>query len=182
MLVPSKQENMTARRWPVVTLSLIAINVVVFLFTLAAMDNETPQLGEVRSHILILAALHPELKLPTESQRLVDSFKQSHPDQWKQVQNPYRDVINAYDAKIRMTEDTSHLQDEMDSLNTQYVQLASTSITQQYAFVPAQPTVISYLTANFLHGGWMHLIGNMWFLWLAGFFLGGFLGSLSFSL
>ena len=171
MLVPIKHENMTARRWPVVTLSLIAINVVVFLFTLAAMDNETPQLGEVRSHILILAALHPELKLPTESQRLVDSFKQSHPDQWKQVQNPYRDVINAYDAKIRMTEDTSHLQDEMDSLNTQYVQLASTSITQQYAFVPAQPTVISYLTANFLHGGWMHLIGNMWFLWLAGFVL-----------
>ncbi len=37
--------------------------------------------------------------------------------------------------------------------------------------MPAQPTAISYLTANFLHGGWMHLIGNMWFLWLAGFVL-----------
>jgi hypothetical protein len=24
------------------------------------------------------------------------------------------------------------------------------------------------ITANFLHGGWLHLIGNMWFLWLAG--------------
>jgi membrane associated rhomboid family serine protease len=27
------------------------------------------------------------------------------------------------------------------------------------------------VTANFLHGGWLHLIGNMWFLWLAGFVL-----------
>ena len=49
--------------------------------------------------------------------------------------------------------------------------LSKTSIAEQYAFVPAQPTAISYLTANFLHGGWMHLIGNMWFLWLAGFVL-----------
>jgi membrane associated rhomboid family serine protease len=171
MLIPIKHENMEARRWPVVTLALIAINVAVFLFTMSAIDNETPELGEVKSHILILAALHPELKLQPESQRLVDGFKESHPDQWKQVQSPYRDIMNAYDAKIRMMEDTSKLQAEMDTLNTQFLSLAKTSITEQYAFVPAQPTAISYLTANFLHGGWLHLIGNMWFLWLAGFVL-----------
>ena len=171
MLIPLKHENMEARRWPVITLALIAINVAVFLFTLSAIDNETPQLGEVKEHILILAALHPELKMQAESQQLVDGFKQSHPDQWKQVQNPYRDVLNAYDAKIKMSEDFSKLQDEMDSLNTQLLSLSKASITEQYAFVPAHPTGISYLTANFLHGGWMHLIGNMWFLWLAGFVL-----------
>jgi membrane associated rhomboid family serine protease len=27
---------------------------------------------------------------------------------------------------------------------------------------------LSLLTTMFLHGGWMHLIGNMWFLWLFG--------------
>lgn len=171
MLIPIKHENMTARRWPVVTLTLIAVNVVVFLFTMTAMDNEAPQLGEVKSHIIILAALHPELKMPTESQRLVDGFKQSHPKQWKQVQSPYRDVIDAYDARIKMIEDTSKLQDEMDSLNADFVTLSSTSIAEQYAFIPANPRPISYLTANFLHGGFLHIIGNMWFLWLAGFVL-----------
>ena len=70
-----------------------------------------------------------------------------------------------------MTEDPSNLQSEMDSLNDQYVKLSKTSIVEQYAFVPANRPPISYLTANFLHGGWMHLIGNMWFLWLAGFVL-----------
>jgi membrane associated rhomboid family serine protease len=171
MLVPIKHENMTARRWPVVTLALIAINVAVFLFTMSAIDDEAPQLGEVKSHILILAALHPELRMQPESQHLVDGFKQSHPGQWKQVQNPNRDIIDAYDAKIRMSEDASRLQDEMDSLNAQFVKLSSSSITELYAFVPAHPRPISYLTANFLHGGWLHLIGNMWFLWLAGFVL-----------
>jgi membrane associated rhomboid family serine protease len=171
MLIPIKHENMEARRWPVITLALIAINVIVFLFTMSAMDDEAPQLGEIKSHILILAALHPELKLQPQSQRLVDGFKKTHPDQWSQVQNPYRDVINAYDAKIKLMEDTSKLQGEMDSLNDQLVALAKTSVVEQYAFIPAQPRAITYLTANFLHGGWLHLIGNMWFLWLAGFVL-----------
>jgi membrane associated rhomboid family serine protease len=152
-------------------LALIAINTAVFLFTMSAMDQEAPELGEVKSHILILAALHPELKMPSESKQLVDGFKQSRPEVWKQVQDPYRDVIDPYDAKLKMLEEPSKLQGEMDSLNSQLVKLSKTSIIEQYAFVPAHPTAISYLTANFLHGGWLHLIGNMWFLWLAGFVL-----------
>jgi len=171
MLIPIKHENMTARRWPVVTLALIAINVVVFLFTMTAMDDEAPQLGEVKSHILILAALHPELKVQPESEHLVDGFKRSHPEEWKQVQNPYREIIDAYDARIKMTDDPSKLQEEMDSLNVEFVKLSASSIIERYAFVPANPTAISYLTANFMHGGWLHIIGNMWFLWLAGFVL-----------
>jgi membrane associated rhomboid family serine protease len=171
MLLPIKHDNMATRRWPVITLALIAINTVVFLFTTGSIDNETPQLGEVKSHILILAALHPELKLPTESQRLVEGFQKSHPEQWQHIQSPFREIIDAYDVKLKMMEDTSKLQQEMDSLNAEFIKLATTSITQQYAFVPANPNPISYLTANFLHGGWLHLIGNMWFLWLAGFVL-----------
>jgi membrane associated rhomboid family serine protease len=171
MLIPIRHENMEARRWPVVTLALIAINTIVFLFTTMSMSDEAPQLGEIKSDILILAALHPELTIQPQAQQLVDGFKKSHPTEWAQVQNPYRDVISPFDAKIKLMEDPQKLQSEMDSLTEQYVKLSASSITEQYAFVPAHPNALSYLTANFLHGGWMHLIGNMWFLWLAGFVL-----------
>lgn len=30
------------------------------------------------------------------------------------------------------------------------------------------PPIITVLTCIFLHGGWMHFIGNMWFLWIFG--------------
>jgi hypothetical protein len=30
------------------------------------------------------------------------------------------------------------------------------------------PVVVTFLTSMFLHGGWMHLIGNMWYLWIFG--------------
>jgi hypothetical protein len=33
------------------------------------------------------------------------------------------------------------------------------------------------LTSMFLHGGWLHLIGNMWFLWVFGSHLENALGS-----
>lgn len=41
----------------------------------------------------------------------------------------------------------------------------------EYAFAgaePLAPTVATALTSMFLHGGWIHLIGNLWFLWIFG--------------
>jgi membrane associated rhomboid family serine protease len=36
------------------------------------------------------------------------------------------------------------------------------------AAITAIPAGMSVFTSMFLHGGWMHLIGNMWFLWIFG--------------
>src|SRR3954469_6592171 len=37
-----------------------------------------------------------------------------------------------------------------------------------YGLVPDQFSFASLLTSMFLHGGWMHVLGNMWFLWIFG--------------
>ncbi len=38
----------------------------------------------------------------------------------------------------------------------------------RYGFRPAEFSPVSMFTAMFLHGGWMHLAGNMLFLWIYG--------------
>jgi membrane associated rhomboid family serine protease len=38
----------------------------------------------------------------------------------------------------------------------------------RYGFRPASPSVLTLFTSMFLHGGWLHLIGNMLFLWIFG--------------
>jgi membrane associated rhomboid family serine protease len=38
----------------------------------------------------------------------------------------------------------------------------------QWGMTPARFQAVDMLTSMFLHGGWMHLIGNMWFLWVFG--------------
>jgi membrane associated rhomboid family serine protease len=42
------------------------------------------------------------------------------------------------------------------------------------------PQVIHVLTSMFLHGSWMHLIGNMWFLWIFGNNVEDSMGSMRF--
>jgi membrane associated rhomboid family serine protease len=38
----------------------------------------------------------------------------------------------------------------------------------RYGTVSFSDTVAPFFTSMFLHGGWMHLITNMWFLWIFG--------------
>lgn len=39
---------------------------------------------------------------------------------------------------------------------------------RDWGTVPKQLEPVTLLTAMFLHGGWMHLLGNVWFLWVFG--------------
>ena len=56
----------------------------------------------------------------------------------------------------------------------------------QYALVPAlidfsnYETLTPFITAMFLHGGWLHIISNMWFLWIFGDNVEGHFGWLFF--
>lgn len=55
------------------------------------------------------------------------------------------------------------------------------AMIESYALIPARTAaffsglpvlprraLLPFFTSMFLHGGWMHLIGNMWFLWIFG--------------
>jgi membrane associated rhomboid family serine protease len=170
MLIPLRHENMQGRRWPVITFGIIALNVIVFLGTHATIDRQGPEFGQVKVHLILLAAMHPEAKIQGKAQEFITTVQTKNPSLWKEAQNQNRDVHDAWDASMRMMADEHPelVQEEMDSLSTRYAELESTSLVTKYAFIPEHPTVLSLITANFLHGGWLHLIGNMWFLWLAG--------------
>jgi len=171
MLIPIGHERMSARRLPIITLALIIINVGAFLLTHDTIEKQGSELGEVKKHILILAAMHPDLTMPEDAQQFVTTFRDHNEKVWAYLQDGNRKIVDAWDARMRLVEEPSAEQEEMDSLTSQYSQMAKSALTEQYAFIPAERKPITYVTANFLHGGWLHLIGNMWFLWLAGFIL-----------
>lgn len=56
------------------------------------------------------------------------------------------------------------------------------SFTVTYALVPSlvsfsdYTTLLQFITSIFLHGGWLHIISNMWFLWIFGDNVEGALG------
>ncbi len=170
MLIPLRHENMSGRRWPVITFGIIALNIIVFLGTNGTMDKQNPELHEVQDHLLILAAMHPEAKVTGKAQDYIAAVQTKNPAKWKEAQNQNRPVYDGWDARMRMMADEhpETIQEEMDSLTARYEELAPAALVNKYAYIPAHPTIVSVITANFLHGGWLHLIGNMWILWLTG--------------
>jgi membrane associated rhomboid family serine protease len=41
-------------------------------------------------------------------------------------------------------------------------------LIEVYGLVPDRLIPMTLITSMFLHGGWLHVIGNMWFLWIFG--------------
>lgn len=169
--IPIGHQSLQSRRLPLITIALIIINLAAFLLTRDTLARESPELPEVRTHIRLLAATHPELNLPPTGRELINDIQKREPSAWALAKSPTRDLYDAWDARMRMSEDPEWLQQEMDRLCARYDRLKETSVLERWAFVPAHPTWYSYVTANFLHGGWIHIIGNMWLLWLAGIVL-----------
>ena len=78
MLIPLRHENMRGRRWPVITFGIIALNIVIFLGTHGTIDRQEPELGQVKVHLVLLAAMHPELKIPEDAEKFVFSIQKKN--------------------------------------------------------------------------------------------------------
>jgi membrane associated rhomboid family serine protease len=104
---------------PVVTYTLIGLNIAVFLFVTLPLSAVRPALDDP-ALAEYLRAIGPRLSGRMELAALLQQ-------------------VSAYDL-----------------------------VVFSYGFRPADPSVIALLTALFLHGGFMHLAGNMLFLWIYG--------------
>ncbi len=153
MFIPLGHEQMSARRWPYVTFALIALNVLIFIGTNSTIERQGSQLAEVKSHVLMLAAMHPELEVPEALQPFVQKFQEQNPETWKILNRNDRPVADGFDAQARIIDEPGVLQAQLDDLAEQYTQLSASALTEQYAFIPSDPKPLAYLTANFLHGG-----------------------------
>ena len=72
-------------------------------------------------------------------------------------------------------------QEEWNSLHETFREKRSRIVSRSYGLIPSQPRPWSWLTHMFLHGGLGHLLGNMLFLWLAGYVLESGAGHLRFA-
>ncbi|MCL4524291.1 MAG: rhomboid family intramembrane serine protease [Acidobacteria bacterium] len=169
-IFPLSHEDLRGRRWPWITIGIIVINILVFFGTYGSMEDQSAKLTQTRVKVLLLVANHPYVRLTPETQKLVETFKTGDPKTWARLAARDRrlyDEAPAWDVRMREFE-PSEAHAEMAALDAEWKSLAEGSILQRYGFVPAEKTTVSYVTANFLHGGWLHIIFNMWFLWLAG--------------
>ena len=170
MIIPIGHENLRGRRWPWVTTAIIVLCSVIFLVTNSPMQEQMAQTGQVQLHIMLLSALYPDVPMTPAATDLVRAFKFEHMDIYSQMGSPDRNrFVDVWDKNIHSDDfSASDANAQMIALCEQLAEVQARSIAWNYAFHSVHPYARSYLTANFLHGGWLHLIFNMWFLWIAG--------------
>jgi membrane associated rhomboid family serine protease len=170
MIIPVGHENLRGRRWPWVTTAIILLCSAIFLVTNSSMQEQMAQTGQVQLHLVLLSALYPDAPMTPAASDIVRAYKLEHMDIYSQMEDPDREhFIDAWDKQIHANGfSVSDANTQMNELCSQLAQVQARSIAWNYAFHSVDPYARTYITATFLHSGWLHIIFNMWFLWLAG--------------
>jgi membrane associated rhomboid family serine protease len=169
MMIPVTHENMRGRRWPWVTTIIIGLNVLIFLLTIGPLTGEFRQMSQISLHLVLLSAKYPHAHLTPDAAALVADFQRQYPVAYKELSGPRQMVFDQFDVELQRGEWTdTDIEAEATRLGAALTQFEHDSFAWTYAYHSYRPTVISFLSWNFLHGGWSHILFNMWFLWLAG--------------
>lgn len=147
IIIPIGHEEQKVTRLPWVTIALIVANVAVFLLTNSIAERQSLAIRAQVRDVVLFAREHPYLRMPAELARVVPP------------KQPPADLPVATLAEE---------QARFDYLFQALQRMTAGTIIRTYGYIPSHPNLLTLITTMFMHGGWLHLIGNMLFLWLAG--------------
>ena len=171
LLLPLSREEGGPRTVPWLTLVIVALNVLA-LVAVDVVTDEGP-LTDAVGRLIGFLKQHPYLELSPAMTRMLD-------DDMVEELGERRSAFLGSRAlpSMEVFERERHeLADREQGVIDQLRALPS----QRWGFVPAQPWSFTLLTSLFLHGDWMHLIGNLVFLWITAPFLEERLGRWGFA-
>lgn len=160
LLIPIRQEDSVVRRLPWVSFALIALNFLAFVVA----SNSGPSDREIDARVgafLSYLGDHPYLEPAPEVTRLLgDGFE----EELAQAREGWR--ARGGEAPFAATE-----QAQLDELAEVLLARLHERPSWRFGYVPAQPSTGAAISSMFMHAGWLHLIGNMLFLFLSGPFI-----------
>lgn len=162
-LIPLGHEHDSTRRIPWVTFAILGLCVLAFALTGFGSWNSPTAAAERNERALTYFMERPYLALRPDvekeilgadleaNQVTIAALRESHP-------TPSPEVVAREQAELdrRMAGAFGH---------------ASVDPFQRFGLVPAHPSAVGWVTHLFLHGGWLHLLGNLFLLYLVGPFL-----------
>ena len=163
ILLPYGHEQTSVRRLPWVTLSILAACVLGFVFSgrFSPVPAEDRRIEEQVRATLEYWGEHPYLRLPDEFRTL---FLAPALDPEQEQALGFRTHFEA--AKPPLAELRAE-QDEITARAGRAVASYQAHSLRRFGLVPTGGHAIGWLTHMFLHGGWLHLLGNMLILYLA---------------
>lgn len=161
MFIPIGHEETSLRRLPWVTFGIMGLCLIALVATLAASSDEAAVDSDAKELSQYFMA-HPYLDL---SPALED---QVFPGMGEQKRRTLFDMMR---AASRTPEDPAVLraeQVEIDRLARRVEEGAASDPFERWGLVPARFGLLALFTHMFMHAGWLHLLGNLFILYLVG--------------
>jgi membrane associated rhomboid family serine protease len=184
MLIIPLARKLDWRRPPLITLLLILANLLIY----AVSENRDQQSFEraVRYFLhsplaqieppLYIRYLHDERSLE-EEQRLREALRQGE-DGVVEVLEAIQDDPGflALLHASRIVTPSAPRYAEWRNARSEFDRLWQGRVAERYGFVPAHHAALTFVTCQFMHGSWEHVIGNMVVLFVVGFMVEAALG------
>jgi membrane associated rhomboid family serine protease len=166
LLLPYGHEQTTVRRLPWVTIGIMAACVLAFVLSGRWEMNpvEDRRVQEQVVETLEFYAFHPYLELD-------DEFEQTFLDRADDRRMAEMMGYLSEFGKLGRSGDHSAEQEELDALSARALESLNGHTLRRWGLIPAERRAVSWISHMFLHAGWLHLIGNLLILFLAGPFI-----------
>ncbi len=155
MIVPIGHEQGTVRRQPWATFGLMGLCVAAFLLTHFSNTHQVREGLGLLERAVHFYAEHPYLNLDPRLVALLGGDPEAA-----------LGVVRSGGSDFATLEQT-----ELDGLTGAGFTILANTPLRRWGLVPGDFRPFTLLTHLFLHGGWLHLLGNLLFLYLAGPFL-----------
>jgi len=163
VFIPIGLDQTTVRRLPWVSFAIIAANFVVFLTVGATARNAEDEIRQRSQDVMAYWALHPYLAFPTRM--LPAEMPESQRERITTLAEGMRSLSQKAPASDEQREQE---QRELDGLVEKFREALSYHPFKAWGLIPASPRAVAFLTSMFMHAGWLHLLGNMLFFYIAG--------------
>jgi membrane associated rhomboid family serine protease len=174
MIIPYGHEHTTVRRLPWVTFTIMGLCVLVFIGTqFASSSHGDDEAIEGLGRIFEYLVEHPYLELDP---RFFDLLRQRNVSE--QEIEEFQSILAAMrhmggdppDSRRRLADEQEELERLIDEFMGTLAEMRDHPF-YRWGLVPAHVKLHTLVTYQFLHGGFWHLFGNLFFLFLAGPFI-----------
>jgi membrane associated rhomboid family serine protease len=163
MLIPIGQESNTVRRVPWVTFAIMGLCVIIHIFNMSAISEFEDKLFSIYSEIYDYYTSHPYLELTNELKKtfLITEEKEEI------LKSMNADKSSPAYTEEQREEEQAYLDNLVEELNYTKENLPFF----KFGLVPKKKTFVGLIGHMFLHVGWLHLLGNLLYLYLLGPFV-----------
>ena len=187
MIIPIGHESMVAQRTPYVTIAIIILNVVFFFGTLISQSKHGDTLDAYYEEMGQYFMEHPYLDFPEDTLEKFPREMQDAIREWQELANESTDggdygktdlmvyamdVMREQGEELLSDEELAAMREEeqqhFNYLAERFDWAYKRYPTIRYGYIPSRGGIFTLFSSMFMHGGWLHIIFNMWFLWLSG--------------